>query len=83
MNTHAELFVCAKRRQSSDHRHGITQNAEYHAVNHKHTFFVVMKSLEENQELVFIPPKDRLDLRGSLRICHKYLCRDITRYASQ
>lgn len=35
-----------------------------------------MKSLEENQKLVFIPPKDRLDLRGFLRICHKYLRRD-------
>jgi len=39
-----------------------------------------VETLEKNQELVFVPPEDRLDLRGLLWICHKHLCRDIGQY---
>ena len=39
----------------------------------RRTFFIIMERLKERQELVLIPPQNRLNLRGFLRVRDKHL----------
>lgn len=45
------------------------------------TLFVIMKILEERQQLFLIPPQDGLDLGGLLRVGNEYLYQGWHRYA--